>query len=58
MAQERMMKVGETLKSMMLEKERVTTLEVSIADAARMPGLIGSFMETIELVGPNPFKGM
>jgi quinone-modifying oxidoreductase subunit QmoB len=58
MAQERMMKVGETLKSMMLEKERVTTLEVSIADASRMPGLIGSFMETVESVGPNPFKGM
>ncbi len=58
MAQERMMKVGETLKSMMLEKERVTTLEVSIADAGRIPALIGSYMETIESVGPNPFKGM
>jgi quinone-modifying oxidoreductase subunit QmoB len=58
MAQERMMKVGDTLKSMMLEKERVTTLEVSIGDAARLPELIGSYMETIESVGPNPFKGM
>jgi quinone-modifying oxidoreductase subunit QmoB len=58
MAQERMLKVGETLKSMMLEKERVTTLEVSIADAARMPGLIASYMETIDSIGPNPFKGM
>ena len=58
MAQERMLKVGETLKSMMLEKERVTTVEVAIADAARMPKLIGDFMETIDSVGPNPFKGM
>jgi quinone-modifying oxidoreductase, subunit QmoB len=58
MAQERMMKVGDTLKSMMLEKERVMTLEISIADAARMPELIGSFMETIDAIGPNPFKGM
>ncbi len=58
MAQERMMKVGETLKSMMLEKERVTTVEIAIADAARMPKLIGDFMETIDAVGPNPFKGM
>ncbi len=58
MAQERMMKVGETLKSMMLEKERVTTLEVSIADASRLPALIGSYLETIDSVGPNPFKGM
>jgi quinone-modifying oxidoreductase, subunit QmoB len=58
MAQERMLKVGETLKSMMLEKERVTAVEVAIADAARMPKLIGDFMETIDSVGPNPFKGM
>jgi quinone-modifying oxidoreductase subunit QmoB len=58
MAQERMLKVGETLKSMMLEKERVTTVEIAIADAARMPKLIGDFMETIDSVGPNPFKGM
>ncbi len=34
MAQERMMKVGETLKSMMLEKERVVTHEISIDDWA------------------------
>ena len=58
MAQERMLKVGETLKSMMLEKERVTTLEIAITDASRMPKLIGDFMETIDSVGPNPFKGM
>jgi quinone-modifying oxidoreductase subunit QmoB len=58
MGQERMMKVGETLKSMMLEKERVTMMEVAIADAARLPQTIASFMEMIEAVGPNPFKGM
>ena len=58
MGQERMMKVGETLKSMMLEKERVTMMEVAIADAARLPQTIASFMEMIESVGPNPFKGM
>ncbi len=58
MAQERMAKIGETLKSMMLEKERVTTFEVSIADAARVPRLISQFMETVEAVGPNPFKGL
>lgn len=58
MGQERMGKVGETLKSMMLEKERVGTYEVAIADVERVPKLIASFMETIEAVGPNPFKGM
>ncbi len=58
MGQERMAKVGETLKSMMLEKERVGTFEVAIADVERVPKLIASFMETIDAVGPNPFKGM
>lgn len=58
MGQERMSKVGETLKSMMLEKERVGTFEVAIADVERVPKLIASFMETIDAVGPNPFKGM
>ncbi len=58
MAQERMMKVGETLKSMMLEKERVETFEIAIADAKNLPDIIGKFMETIDAVGPNPFKGM
>jgi quinone-modifying oxidoreductase subunit QmoB len=55
---ERMTKVGETLKSMMLEKERVETVEVSIADADRLPGLIDKFVKTVEAFGPNPFKGM
>ena len=58
MAQERMMKVGETLKSMMLETERVETFEIAIADAQKLPDIIGKFMETIDAVGPNPFKGM
>jgi quinone-modifying oxidoreductase, subunit QmoB len=58
MAQERMMKVGETLKSMMLEKERVATYEIAIGDAANMPKIVGDFMEMVEKVGPNPFKGM
>ncbi len=58
MAQERMMKVGDTLKSMMLEKERVVTHEISINDAHSLPGLIDEYMETIDSIGPNPFKGM
>ena len=58
MAQERMMKVGETLQSMMLEKERVETFEIAIADAQNLPDIIGTFMETIDAVGPNPFKGL
>jgi len=56
-AQERMSKVGETLKSLMLEEERVQTEEVSIADSARVAQLINDFSGQISAMGLNPFKG-
>jgi quinone-modifying oxidoreductase subunit QmoB len=57
LAEERLSKVGETLKSLMLEEERVTMAEVSIADSGSVPKVINSFVETIEEIGFNPFKG-
>jgi quinone-modifying oxidoreductase subunit QmoB len=57
LARERLSKVGETLKSMMLEEERVTMEEISIADSGSIPKVINSFVETIERIGYNPFKG-
>jgi quinone-modifying oxidoreductase subunit QmoB len=57
LAEERLSKVGETLKSLMLEEERVTMAEVSIADSGSVPKVINSFVETIEGIGFNPFKG-
>jgi quinone-modifying oxidoreductase, subunit QmoB len=57
MAAERLSKVGETLKSMMLEPERVTQAEASIADADRLPKVIDAFVEQIMAIGFNPFKG-
>ena len=57
MAAERLSKVGETLKSMMLEPERVTQAEASIADADRLPKVINAFVEQITAIGFNPFKG-
>ncbi|MFP3869968.1 MAG: FAD-dependent oxidoreductase [Syntrophobacteria bacterium] len=53
----RMDKIGEALKSLALEKERVQQEEVAIDEYDRLPEIIGNFMETIEEVGPNPFKG-
>jgi quinone-modifying oxidoreductase subunit QmoB len=50
-------KIGETLKSLMLEEERVTMEEISIADSGSIPTVINSFVETIEGIGFNPFKG-
>ena len=57
LAKERMSKVGETLKSMMLEEERVVVEEVSIADSGSIPKVINDFAEMIEEIGYNPFKG-
>ncbi len=57
LAKERMSKIEETLSSMMLEPERVTTMEVAISDSARVGKLIDDFMANIDEIGLNPFKG-
>ncbi|HUT39929.1 MAG TPA: FAD-dependent oxidoreductase [Gammaproteobacteria bacterium] len=55
-AQVRMSKVDETLKTLNLEKERVITHEVAITDIERAPRLINDMAEAIEKVGLSPFK--
>jgi len=55
-AQVRMSKVDETLKTLNLEKERVITHEVAITDNERAPRLINDMAEAIEKVGLSPFK--
>ncbi|MBS3759586.1 MAG: FAD-dependent oxidoreductase [Desulfobacterales bacterium] len=53
----RMHKIGEALASLALEEERVAQYEVAIDDYDRIPGIINQFVEDIEELGPNPFKG-
>ena len=53
----RMTKIGDALKSLSLEQERVTQKEVAIDDYLKIPEIINSFVEEIEALGPNPFKG-
>ncbi|MBN2481670.1 MAG: hydrogenase iron-sulfur subunit [Bacteroidales bacterium] len=50
--------IQETLQTMMLEPERIRTEFVEITDYDKIPDIINSYMETIEAIGPNPFKGM
>ncbi len=57
MAKERVSKIEETLKSMMLEGDRVATHEVAITDAAGATQIIDDFVATIDEIGMNPFKG-
>jgi len=56
MAQMRMSKVDDTLQSLSLEPERVTTHEVAITDIERAPQIINEMAATIEKIGMSPFK--
>lgn len=53
----RMAKIGDALKSLALEEERVAQVEVAIDDYHKIPEIINGFVEKIEELGPNPFKG-
>ncbi len=53
----RLSKVSETLDRLALESERVRFENVSIIDYHKLPALLDEFAETIDKVGPNPFKG-
>lgn len=57
LARERMANAGETLKSMMLESERVAFEEVSTCDGHRVPQVINGLSELISALDPNPLKG-
>ncbi len=57
LAEKRMENVQEKLKQLVLESERVQIHSLALTDYYKIPGLIGEFMETIDTVGPNPYKG-
>jgi len=50
-------KMGETLISLGLEEERVEQFEVGIDDYDKISDMINGFVDKIEALGPNPFKG-
>jgi len=57
LANERMEKVQETLQRLRLESDRISVWQLSISEYAKLPQIFDDFMETIEKVGPNPYKG-
>jgi quinone-modifying oxidoreductase subunit QmoB len=57
LANTRLSKVSETLDRLALESDRVQFMEVGITDYDKIPKMLEEFMETIESVGPNPYKG-
>lgn len=54
----RMENVREKLKQLVLEEERVEVHELAITDSDKIPEIFDNFLETIESVGFNPYKGM
>ncbi|MDD5296158.1 MAG: hydrogenase iron-sulfur subunit [Rhodocyclaceae bacterium] len=57
MAHYRMSKIGDTLKQMSLEPERVVTHEVAITDHAVVAKIINEYVAQLEALGPSPMKG-
>jgi quinone-modifying oxidoreductase subunit QmoB len=53
----RMENVQEKLQQMALESERVQLHELAVNEYGKLKQITDEFMETIEEVGPNPFKG-
>ena len=58
LANTRMENVQEKLETMMLESERVQIHEISLTEYDKLPQIIEDMIETVEEVGPNPFKDM
>jgi quinone-modifying oxidoreductase subunit QmoB len=56
LANYRMSKIDDTLKSLNLETERVATYEVAITDVNRVPQLINDYVAKIVEIGLSPFK--
>ena len=53
----RLKNIQDTLDRLVLESERIRYELISIDEVDRMPQIMEEFMETMEEVGPNPYKG-
>jgi quinone-modifying oxidoreductase subunit QmoB len=57
LAEVRVKKIGDALASLALEEERVAFVELAIDEYDRLPKVINDFVEEVDALGPNPFKG-
>jgi quinone-modifying oxidoreductase subunit QmoB len=57
LANYRLAKVSETLDRLALESSRIRVEQLEISDYEKIPGIMEEFLETIQEVGPNPYKG-
>ena len=57
LANTRMDNVKDKLQQLALEEERVEIHEINLTEYDKLPGMFNDFMEVIDDVGMNPFKG-
>ncbi|WP_321495347.1 FAD-dependent oxidoreductase [uncultured Desulfobacter sp.] len=57
LAEIRVKKIGDALASLALENERVAFAEIAIDEYDKLPQIINDFVEEVDALGPNPFKG-
>jgi quinone-modifying oxidoreductase subunit QmoB len=57
LANYRMGKIQETLDRLVLESDRIRVHQLAINEYGQIPDLLSEYMEKIEEVGPNPYKG-
>jgi quinone-modifying oxidoreductase subunit QmoB len=57
LAEVRVKKIGDALSSLALEEERVAFVEVAIDEYDKLPKIINEFVDEVDALGPNPFKG-
>lgn len=57
LANTRMSNVKETLDRLTLESERIRLVEIARNDVEQIPQVFDEFCQTLEEVGPNPYKG-
>jgi len=57
LAKIRLSKVAETLDRLKLESGRVQMEQISISEYHKLPEIIDRFIEKLQDIGPNPYKG-
>ncbi len=53
----RMENVQEDLNRLALERERIRIVQLAINEYDRLPGIVNDFVETVNALGMNPYKG-
>ena len=57
LAEYRMGKVQDTLQRLVLESERIQVVQLALSEYGKLPQIFDDFLEKIDELGPNPYKG-